>query len=60
MSQRQLTRGAGMPPWAAAVRREEIEGRKLITDQAIIDAILTRSPRSAMVSAAAKADSPAL
>lgn len=32
-------------PWTAAVRNRDIESRRLITDQAIVDAILDRSPR---------------
>ena len=35
-------------PWIAAVRAGEIESRKQITDQAIIDAVLGRKPRTAL------------
>jgi 2-polyprenyl-3-methyl-5-hydroxy-6-metoxy-1,4-benzoquinol methylase len=35
-------------PWTRAVRNAEIESRALVTDQAILDAILSRSPRSAL------------
>lgn len=35
-------------PWTAAVREGQIESRKQITDQAIIDAILSRLPRSVL------------
>jgi SAM-dependent methyltransferase len=35
-------------PWTAAVRNGEIESRKLITDRAIVDAILEGEPRSAL------------
>lgn len=34
--------------WTAAVRNEEIESRRLVTDAAILDAVLGRSPRSAL------------
>ncbi|MDD2760214.1 MAG: class I SAM-dependent methyltransferase [Methylomonas sp.] len=33
-------------PWTVAVRKNRIESRKLITNQAIVDTILDRSPRS--------------
>jgi len=33
-------------PWTTAVRTRAIESRRLITDRAIIDAVLSRSPRS--------------
>lgn len=36
------------PAWTVAIREEQIESRKLVTDQAIIDAILSRSPRSVL------------
>jgi 2-polyprenyl-3-methyl-5-hydroxy-6-metoxy-1,4-benzoquinol methylase len=32
-------------PWTRAVRNAEIESRKLVTDQAILEAVLSRSPR---------------
>ncbi len=31
-------------PWTAAVRNEEIESRRLVTNRAIIEAVLSRSP----------------
>ncbi len=34
--------------WTVAVREGQIESRKQVTDQAIIDAILSRSPRSVL------------
>ena len=33
-------------PWAAAVRAQRIESRRLVTDRAIIDAVRSRAPRS--------------
>ena len=35
-------------PWTAAVRQGQIESRKLVTNQAIIDAILSRAPQSVL------------
>jgi SAM-dependent methyltransferase len=35
-------------PWAAAIRDEQIESRKLATNDAIIAAVTSRSPRSAL------------
>ena len=35
-------------PWTAAVRNEEIESRRLVTNRAIIDAVLSRSPASVL------------
>jgi 2-polyprenyl-3-methyl-5-hydroxy-6-metoxy-1,4-benzoquinol methylase len=35
-------------PWTAAVRSGEIESRTLVTNQAIIDAVRSRSPRTAI------------
>jgi 2-polyprenyl-3-methyl-5-hydroxy-6-metoxy-1,4-benzoquinol methylase len=35
-------------PWAAAVRDQRIESRRLVTDGAIVDAVMSRSPRSAL------------
>lgn len=32
--------------WATAVREEQIESRRLVTDRAIVNAILSRAPRS--------------
>ena len=33
-------------PWTAAVREDQIESRRLVTNQAIIDAVLGRSPKT--------------
>jgi 2-polyprenyl-3-methyl-5-hydroxy-6-metoxy-1,4-benzoquinol methylase len=35
-------------PWTKAVRDKEIESRKLATDKAILDAVMARSPRTAL------------
>jgi 2-polyprenyl-3-methyl-5-hydroxy-6-metoxy-1,4-benzoquinol methylase len=35
-------------PWTVSVRKGQIESRKLITDQAIVEAILDRLPRSVL------------
>jgi len=35
-------------PWTSAVREQQIESRRLVTDQAIIEATLSRSPRSVL------------
>lgn len=35
-------------PWTAAVREGRIESRRQITDQAVVDAVLGRSPRSVL------------
>lgn len=35
-------------PWTAAIRDEQIESRKLITNSAIIEAVLSRAPRTAL------------
>ncbi len=35
-------------PWSAAVRNGEIESRRLVTDAAIVDAVINRAPRSAV------------
>jgi 2-polyprenyl-3-methyl-5-hydroxy-6-metoxy-1,4-benzoquinol methylase len=40
--------GKNALPWTAAVREGEIESRILVTDQAIIDAVLSRSPDSVL------------
>jgi hypothetical protein len=32
-------------PWTTAVREHQIESRRLVTDQAIVDAVLSRAPR---------------
>jgi 2-polyprenyl-3-methyl-5-hydroxy-6-metoxy-1,4-benzoquinol methylase len=34
--------------WTAAVRERRIESRELVTDRAIVDAVLSRSPRSVL------------
>ena len=36
------------PAWTVAVREGQVESRRQVTDQAIIDAILSRSPRSVL------------
>ncbi|HUW53429.1 MAG TPA: methyltransferase domain-containing protein [Rhodanobacter sp.] len=35
-------------PWVTAVRQERIESRALVTNQAIVDAVVSRSPRSVL------------
>lgn len=35
-------------PWADAVRNKEIESRRLVTDAAIVDAVLSRKPRTVL------------
>jgi SAM-dependent methyltransferase len=35
-------------PWTAAVRDNQIESRSLVTNQAIVDAVLSRSPSTAL------------
>jgi 2-polyprenyl-3-methyl-5-hydroxy-6-metoxy-1,4-benzoquinol methylase len=35
-------------PWTEAVRGGQIESRKLVTNQAVVDAILSRAPRSVL------------
>jgi len=35
-------------PWTEAVRRREIQSRRLVTDRAIVDAVCSRSPRSVL------------
>lgn len=35
-------------PWTAAVRDRRIESRKLVTDQAIVDAVMSRRPKSVL------------
>lgn len=35
-------------PWTTAVRERQIESRRLVTDQAIVNAVLDRSPRSVL------------
>lgn len=38
--------GKNTAPWTAAVRSGEIESRRLVTNQAIVDAVRSRSPRT--------------
>jgi 2-polyprenyl-3-methyl-5-hydroxy-6-metoxy-1,4-benzoquinol methylase len=35
-------------PWTAAVREQRIESRKLVTDRAVIDAVMSRKPTSVL------------
>jgi 2-polyprenyl-3-methyl-5-hydroxy-6-metoxy-1,4-benzoquinol methylase len=35
-------------PWTAAVRDQRIESRRLVTDRAIVDAVMSRQPRSVL------------
>jgi len=35
-------------PWTNAVREGQIESRRLVTNQAIIDAVISRAPRTAL------------
>lgn len=35
-------------PWTEAVRESRIESRKLVTDRAIVDAVMSRSPKTAL------------
>jgi 2-polyprenyl-3-methyl-5-hydroxy-6-metoxy-1,4-benzoquinol methylase len=35
-------------PWTSAIREERIESRKLVTNQAVIDAVMSRRPRSVL------------
>lgn len=35
-------------PWTSAVRDKRIESRKLVTDQAIVDAVMSRRPKTAL------------
>src|SRR5256885_2172438 len=35
-------------PWTAAVRENQIESRRLVTNAAIVDAVLSRSPRTVL------------
>jgi 2-polyprenyl-3-methyl-5-hydroxy-6-metoxy-1,4-benzoquinol methylase len=37
---------ANAAPWTNAVRGQQIESRRLVTDQAIVDAVLARAPRT--------------
>jgi 2-polyprenyl-3-methyl-5-hydroxy-6-metoxy-1,4-benzoquinol methylase len=35
-------------PWTSAIREERIESRKLVTNQAVIDAVMSRRPQSVL------------
>src|SRR4051812_1501254 len=35
-------------PWTSAIREQRIESRKLVTDRAIIDAVMSRRPESVL------------
>src|SRR5688500_17234336 len=35
-------------PWTTAVRENQIESRRLVTNQAVVAAVLSRSPRTAL------------
>ncbi len=35
-------------PWTVAVREQRIESRKLVTDRAIVDAVMSRQPESVL------------
>jgi len=35
-------------PWTSAVREQRIESRKLVTDRAIVDAVISRKPTSVL------------
>ena len=39
---------ANATPWTLAVREQQIESRRLVTNQAIIDAVVSRAPRTAL------------
>ena len=39
---------ANATPWTTAVRNGDIESRRLTTDQAIVDAVISQSPRSVL------------
>ena len=39
---------ANATPWTAAVREQRIESRRLVTNQAIVDAVLSRRPTSVL------------
>ncbi|HEU4748307.1 MAG TPA: class I SAM-dependent methyltransferase, partial [Gemmatimonadaceae bacterium] len=39
---------ANAEPWTTAVRSNQIESRALVTNSAIVDAVVSRSPRSAL------------
>ena len=40
--------GRNAAPWTTAVRGQQIESRRLVTDRAIVEATLARSPRSVL------------
>jgi len=40
--------GRNAAPWTTVVRGQQIESRRLVTDQAIVEATLARSPRSVL------------
>jgi len=40
--------GRNAAPWTTAVRGQQIESRRLVTDRAIVEAALARSPRSVL------------
>lgn len=40
--------GKNAAPWTAAVREQRIESRRLVTDQAIVDAVMSRAPGSVL------------
>ena len=39
---------ANATPWTSAVREQRIESRKLVTDRAIVDAVMSRKPESVL------------
>ena len=39
---------ANATPWTAAVREQRIESRKLVTDRAVVDAVMSRAPASVL------------
>lgn len=39
---------ANATPWTQAIREQQIESRRLVTNQAIIDAVTSRAPRTAL------------
>ena len=40
--------GKNARPWVAAIREEQIESRTLVTNRAIVEAVLRRSPRTVL------------
>lgn len=38
--------GKNAEPWTRAVREKQIDSRRQVTDQAIVEAVLSRSPKS--------------